>query len=746
MRSLILLSVLVLLTLSATFVRPAWAGFYWANPQPTGSPLEGVDFDSPTSGYAVGAMGTTLRTTDGGVTWQVTSDAGALGPQLEDVVVLASGVLLAAGETPGLHRSTDGGATWTPIANPANGNLRNLFKLDASTIFVVGDNGRALRSTDGGTTFASLTTLTGELDDQYWRDVQHGFVIGQQRIRRTTDGGQTWLTIPGVPEGGFLFGGDVSFLDANNGWIVTDFEAYRTTDGGANWIDLNHPIGQSPIYQDECLPLDVQTRIVASNGEGAEIWKTTNGGANWTRVFEHDGTTGVSDMELLPDGSIVAISTAADLIRSTDAGNTWTNFTTIAGPQERATLYTIDMLPSGFGFAGGLSACWISTTDGGRSWFDPPATPGLGQASVIAMRDSQFILAGGIGTHGQSDVRRTTDGGTTWTTHSLSPTYAGYPQGLVALSDGTCFCATAGGQGINYVFRSTDSGATWHLRNTGLPTNRRWFDIQFLDSQNGFVCGGESQGVALYRTTNGGANWTPVGISGLPMTMIQDMHWHDAQNAVVVGDFQISRTTNGGTSWTTPASGGWAGLDFRDPSYGVATELDGAVRITTDGGATWTRQVLPTDSFLADVVATPDGFLIVGDTSEILGWSDGVASVESPSAGNDEHMGSPLRHPGGPSDARGCIFWPNPCTATAAREISFRAEGTGAAIHDAAFFDPTGRRLGHGLVTLDRAAGTTGFAQGRISLEGVRLPSGSVRVEMRDSQGNRYAGTILIIR
>jgi len=115
--------------------------------------------------------------------------------------------------------------------NPANGRLRNLFALDASTIFAVGESGRVLRSSDGGFSFSSLTSLSGSLDDQYWRDLQNGFVVGQAAVRRTTDGGQSWQPIPGVSESGLFFGGDIEFLDQELGWIVTDFEAYRTTNG-----------------------------------------------------------------------------------------------------------------------------------------------------------------------------------------------------------------------------------------------------------------------------------------------------------------------------------------------------------------------------------------------------------------------------------------------------------------------------------------------------------------------------------
>lgn len=716
-------------------IPPARAGFHWANPRPAGNPLNGVDFESASTGYAAGAMGTTLRTIDGGLTWQVMSDAGSLSPQIEDLIVLANGDLLAAADAPGLYRSTDGGASWSPVANPANGTLRNLFALDATTIFAVGDNGRVIRSTDGGASFTARTSLVGRLDDQYWRDAQNGYVIGDQRIRRTTDGGQTWLTIPGVPEGGLLFGGDVRFLDASNGWIVTDFDAYRTTDGGSTWVDLNHPFNNAPIYQDECLPLDLQTRIVASNGEGAEIWKTTNGGANWTKRFALDGLTGITDLERLADGTIIAVSTGGDLLRSTDDGDTWSDFTVAAGAPQRAPLNAIDIIANGTGFAGGLGSGWMATTDAGQSWFDPPANPGLREVYAVKIRDPLFILAGGVGTNGQSDVRRSTDGGATWTTHSLSATYAGYPQGFAALPDGTCFCATMGGTGINYVFRSTDGGATWHLRNNGLPTTNRWCDIQFFDPQTGYVCGGDSPTPYLYRTTDGGANWTSVGSNGLAITMIQDMHWLDASNGIIVGDSRIQRTTNGGATWTTVATGGWSGLDFRDASYGIATEMSAAVQITTDGGATWTRQILPESGYPSDVAATASGYLVVGTASQALAWMDDVASVETPDA---DGAGIPTWQR---RDRAECLVWPNPLTLSVDRTVAFRVEGALAPIREAILYDTSGRRIAQ--IPVRSLEG--GFGRGAIRLDGLPLSAGAVRILLRDEAGRRYMGDLRIL-
>ncbi|MGH2570726.1 MAG: WD40/YVTN/BNR-like repeat-containing protein, partial [bacterium] len=518
--------------------------FYWANPRPTGSELGGVEFESATVGYAVGAFGASLRSTDGGITWEARTPLSASGIRLDDVLVLSPGVLLAAGAAPGLHRSTDGGLTFSPVANPGNVRLRNLFALDASTLFAVGDAGRVLRSTDGGAGWSLLgSPAAATLVDQWWLDAQRAYVIGESCVRRTTDGGVTWSTIPNISEFNVSFPGDIQFLDAQNGWIFTDFATYRTTNGGATWAELPLGFPIFPIYQEEALVLGPQTRLVATEAEGAAILKTTNDGASWTTVFDHPGTRGVTDLERLAGGAIVAVTTDGDLLRSTDDGATWTNFTTVAGTPTREDIEVLDVHASGVGFAGGWGAIWIATTDGGRTWFDPPSNPGVA-AFAIAVRDPLFVLAGGSGgATGHSDVRRTTDGGATWTTHDLSASFVGYPQGLVAFDDGTCFCVTYGGDNLNFVYRSTDGGSTWHLRGNGVSANVRLFDLFFLDSQRGFVCGGEFTNPAIYRTTDGGGLWTPVGESGLAATGIRDMAWLDEVTGIVVSLQSVQRTT-----------------------------------------------------------------------------------------------------------------------------------------------------------------------------------------------------------
>ncbi len=719
--------------------------FFWANPRPTGSEIGGIAFESASIGYAVGGFGTALRTSDGGVTWEDLTDLSLVGPDFDDVLVLSPGVLLAAGATPGIHRSTNAGASWTPVANAASGHLHNLFALDTSTLFAVGDAGRVIRSDDAGATWTPLASpAVTNLFDQWWTSAQTGYVIGQNCIRRTTNGGASWSTIPSVPESNTFFPGDVQFLDALNGWILNDFDTFRTTNGGTTWFELPTPFGQSPIYQEEALIIDGQTRFVATEAEGASIWKTTNDGTTWTELFNHQTTRGVTDLHRLPNGTILASTTAGDLYRSTDNGVTWINFTDVAGPDERMNMIALDLHESGLGFSGGYGPGLLQTADGGHTWFDALGDPGLVSTFALAVRDPSFALAGGVGTIGHSDVRRTTDGGASWTTHDLAASYVGYPQGLAAFDDGTCYCATHGGTGINFMYRSTDHGATWHLRNTGLSASVRFFDLFFLDSQRGFVFGGAFSNPAIFRTTDGGGQWSAVGETGLLGDEVRDMHWMDENTGFAVNSSRVQRTTNGGSLWTTVANGaGDEAIDFRDALHGVVDDFPNGARITTNGGSTWTPIALPMPGFISDVAAIADGFLVIGSTTSILGWDADAAPVGVESDLVSRGDGAPLR------------VWPNPLRIGTTPTLRFGVPGApaGAASSvpgtpgsggvfvpiEARLYDVTGRLLGR----TPRAATESIHS---LSLESVDLRPGVVFLELRDVNGRRSAHKIAVIR
>lgn len=622
-----LVALVTLVTLVTGLSTDARAGFEWANPRPTGNDLGALLLDEAGTAYAVGEFGTVLRSDDLGVSWTLLAPPAADAPSFFDVIALAPGHLLAAGSAPGLHLSLDGGLSWQPVDNPANTTLRNIFALDATHIFAVGDQGRVVRSTDGGVSFQSLTGLGSQLVDQFWLDEQTGYVIGPNRLRRTTNGGTTWAAVPGLSESGIGFPGDIQFSNANDGWILVDFATHRTTNGGATWTTRNVIPPNAPIYLEEAVVLDPSTLIVATEAEGAEIWRTTNDGATWSVALQRDGSRGITDLIRWPDGALGAISSDGDLLRSTDAGQTWTTWNQVAGVITRADLNAIDLLPSGLGFAGGNQDLWLQTTDGGATWFDPPSGPSIAGTFCLTVRDPLFVLAGGSDQPGKSEVRRTTDGGVTWTNHPLSAGYVGYPQGLVAFPDGTCFTGTYGGAGINFVYRSTDHGATWHLRSSGYPSSKRITGITFLDPLNGWVYGGDFGSLSLYRTTDGGANWSIAPQGGLVLSSVSDLHWFNQSVGIAVADNRIQRTTNGGVLWGTVALGSAAQrMDF-DGSRGVVSGFDAVAQTTTDAGLTWQTVNIPSSNFWSDVALDLQGFHLAGGNNALLRYREATAEV-----------------------------------------------------------------------------------------------------------------------
>lgn len=191
-----------------------------------------------------------------------------------------------------------------------------------------------------------------------------------------------------------------------------------------------------------------------------------------------------------------------------------------------------------------------------------------------------------------------------------------------------------------YIIKTTNGGDNWNIVFTD---NRDYKAIAFIDLNIGYVCGAKpSSGSRLLKTTNSGLNWFNVNPPD-PFLVLDDMSilnedtiWLAASSGFDGGVF---RTTNGGTNWTrqfspgnnpnhiymfnrnigfiaadggylrkTTNSGlnwflindasGFSDLYFIDSLIGWKANLD--IQKTTDGGLNWLNQILPqSKQFLA---------------------------------------------------------------------------------------------------------------------------------------------------
>lgn len=600
--------------------------FSWSLPTPQGNPLTAIAFESDDlHGYAVGDFGTVLATSDGGATWSFRSDTALFTQALNDLLVLAPGELLAVGGSPGVFHSSDAGATWQAVSNPSSAELIDLSRVDASTLVAVGKSGQVIRSLDDGLSWTLRPSpLNATLNRSLWLDANNGYVGGINCARRTTNGGNSWSTLPGGSESGEFTEifvstpGDISLL--------SDFSTVRSTNNGVSWTTTTVP--NELVYQSTTLVYSPQHRIISVRVEGAVLLETFDDGANWEVILADFDSGGFGDLTRLSDGTLLAVTDDGDLWRSTDQGVNWSNATRSPDDEPRVTISALAADANGRVFAGSSQPGqsyrrFHKSTDGGDSFGKVPE-PAINFMNALAYTPGNLLLAGGSGATA-SRVWRSTDEAASWTQHVLPNSFSNGVQvfDFATPSAGEYFAAGYGNTG-SAIFWSTDSGVTWAQRTTGIPTNTFLTSVDFVNDQLGFAAGGSTNSARIWKTTNAGASWTSVGTTGIG-DFIFDLHWFDAQNGLASCYAQVTgifRTTNGGAGWTKVANQASRYFSFWDASRGYCTvstiSPTTPVLETTDGGASWSTVQVPSTRGAERVLALADGFLVSGTRSAII--------------------------------------------------------------------------------------------------------------------------------
>ena len=294
---------------------------------------------------------------------------------------------------------------------------------------------------------------------------------------------------------------------------------------------------------------------------------------------------------IAPDGSF-----GGTLYRSTDAGNAWSEVL----PLDGTSVFDIEFAPDGASYIGTQDSVRRST-DGGISWTLLNVGVGVNdQVFDVALDPSNpLIIWAGIADAAGSqavNVMRSTDSGATWSNRTPPLAQPISCRGIaVDPSNSNTVIAVFGGDfGGGQVWTTTDGGDSWSDRSAGLPNNP--MQAVAYDGTSLLVGGGQrfgSQNVGLYKSTDVGATWTPLHDNTWPVLVVDDIAVdpNDAQIILVATDGSgVNRTTDGGSSWEIGIGGTGAlagrSLRFRPDS---STDLflgtsSLAVFRSTDGG------------------------------------------------------------------------------------------------------------------------------------------------------------------
>lgn len=274
------------------------------------------------------------------------------------------------------------------------------------------------------------------------------------------------------------------------------------------------------------------------------------------------------------------------------------------------------------------------TIDGGVTWTKLQTNIEDNLTEVFFLNEN-VGFTGGTG----SKIFKTIDGGYTWTgTDIVNGAGTLYDIYFYNENKGWLLSSTSS---AGQVISTTDGGTTWNI-----DLNHAAGDLEsmsFFGENNGIVVGGGVGKVDLFYTTNG-TNWTKAPVPTFPpgytRTDIRGVYMFDANNAYAVGwgsivGMQSSillKTTDGGATWEylTQAEENrtydnlWA-VYFKDVNNGIgiggATRGTVAIR-TNDGGQNWIPIDIPCGVQLNTINGFGNEIIISGSSGVIMRSND----------------------------------------------------------------------------------------------------------------------------
>lgn len=346
-------------------------------------------------------------------------------------------------------------------------------------------------------------------------------------------------------------------------------------------------------------------------GASGGVWKTVNEGTTWEPIFEHAPSTSIGDVTLAPSNpDIIWIGTGeANIFRSSMAGS-------------------------------GV----YKSTDAGLTWnYMGLANTHTIPRIVIHPKNPDIVYVAASGhewtNNEERGVYKSIDGGKTWAKVLFIDEKTGAIDLVMDPSDpNTLYAATwqrirlkwndprneddYAGSGI---YKSTDAGATWKPINNGLPEarfrGRIGIDLcaskpnvvyAFVDNYEkagvaeegetdsyGRPRGGMIRGATVYRSDNGGENWSQVSEHSDYMLHLSSTYgWVFGQirvdpndeNKIYVMGLSLNVSEDGGKTFRrlrgmhADHHGLW--IDPENTDYLVNVN-DGGVAISYDGGENW---------------------------------------------------------------------------------------------------------------------------------------------------------------
>lgn len=564
--------------------------------------------------YLACDMTEVFHTTNAGVNWstlpftQLTAVTSAKVQYTSDPSILFALNSNFYFETSFPVRSTDGGLTWSPLADdPTDGEAYSIFADDAGTNrIIVSDYTHIYFSSNGGTSFTLIYTNSGSgaahIGGVFW-DGANIYIGAAKNLIVSTDNGATFtssaltgvtasrgiMSFTGAKAGSItrFFITVFDFADIYPGVTGADFAEYKSIykmdyTAGASWSLATTGIsGSNKPFFISMSKSDITTAYCAGGNTSTGypiVYKTTDAGANWSAVFlttnnqniytgyqGYNGDEGwyfdefAEGFNVASNNKNVAVITGLGYPHiTTDGGTTWHQM--YVNPADENPINTAIVKGKNYADAGlENTSCWS-----------------------ICWSDANNIMAG------FSDITgmQSGDGGNKWNKSLIGATENTIYKVIRESSSGKLYAATSSVHdmyestylqdskidvGTGAVKYSADNGINWSLLHD-FTDPVIWITLDPNVSNKMYACVINSSSGGIYVSTNInlGSSSTWSKLNNPPRTQGHPYNLHVLADGTLIAVYSgrrdaagvftnssgVFKSTDGGTTWSDISDAG----------------------------------------------------------------------------------------------------------------------------------------------------------------------------------------------